>query len=408
MTYVSNQALSQVQRMLWDRRNSIEDWFTTRLPGEKLPIYCSVDIRHSGSKIAVIDTNLFPAGFNNIHQYNWQLCADALKSALEHEAKEQAVLIVTEDHTRNRAYLENIYSLNKLIKMAGLNTYIVNTSTAKNSNTEIPLGNNKSVVINSLQIEEINSLLGQCFILLNNDLSGGVPPELAHLARTRKVSPPILGGWFNRSKYLHLKNYNLIANSFGEDIGIDPWHLTSEIDICPSNILKDDTARSDMVLKVAQILEHAYQEYQKRNIDKKAFVVIKTDPGTYGMGVITVESDKEALEINRSKRKKLTSVKGGAIIRNFILQEGIHSAEKVNNQVAENTIYAIKDKVVGGFIRTHHKKNERESLNSVGSTFVPMKYDINNQHHYVLSIPVRLAMLAVAEENIHEATPDSE
>ncbi|NDG85751.1 MAG: glutamate--cysteine ligase, partial [Proteobacteria bacterium] len=45
---------------------AVEDWFAAKFAEFPAPFYCSVDIRDSGDKVAPVDCNLFPAGFNNI------------------------------------------------------------------------------------------------------------------------------------------------------------------------------------------------------------------------------------------------------------------------------------------------------------------------------------------------------
>ena len=44
----------------------IEAWFRNQWVKYPAPFYSSIDIRNSGYKIAPVDTNLFPAGFNNL------------------------------------------------------------------------------------------------------------------------------------------------------------------------------------------------------------------------------------------------------------------------------------------------------------------------------------------------------
>ncbi|WP_175330206.1 glutamate--cysteine ligase [Candidatus Ichthyocystis hellenicum] len=395
-------SLSPIQQILLEKRKLIEEWFTTNIPEKEPPIYCSVDTRHSGYKIIAIDTNLFPAGFNNIHHNNWPLCVSTLKSALEEETEgRKSVLIIPEDHTRNTAYLKNVYVLKQLIEAAGFNTHIGSISLEQSTRIDVQLSEENQFSIEPLQVDSVASSLSSCFILLNNDLSEKPSDFLVNFAKGKKIKPPICAGWFNRSKYNHLRNYNLVAGSFCRDIGVDPWHLTSEIDSCsPDNAAKSEEVRTTMALKVGKIIDSTNIEYQKRNIIDKAFIIIKTDPGTYGMGVISVDSEQEMLNLNRGKRNKLMSIKGNSILKNFIIQEGVSTIEKFENSVAEHTFYAVRNKIVGGFIRAHDQKNARENLNSVGSTFVPLEYDNNNPHLYTLSIPARLATLAVVEEKI--------
>ncbi len=45
---------------------TIERWFGLEWQEHMPPFYCSVDLRNSGFKLAPVDTNLFPGGFNNL------------------------------------------------------------------------------------------------------------------------------------------------------------------------------------------------------------------------------------------------------------------------------------------------------------------------------------------------------
>ena len=46
----------------------IESWFEHRWQETPAPLTSSVDIRDAGFKCSPVDTNLYPAGFNNLNQ----------------------------------------------------------------------------------------------------------------------------------------------------------------------------------------------------------------------------------------------------------------------------------------------------------------------------------------------------
>lgn len=50
------------------RGDEVDAWLKARFEETPALVYSSVDIRHSGLKLAPVDTNLFPAGFNNISE----------------------------------------------------------------------------------------------------------------------------------------------------------------------------------------------------------------------------------------------------------------------------------------------------------------------------------------------------
>src|SRR6204780_488046 len=106
------------------QREQIHQWL---LAQEKVytPFYTSVDIRDAGFKIAVIDTNLFPAGFNNLCEHGLADAESLIKKAILSRVPNAVdILIVAEEHTRNTWYLENIRILQEIITKAGFSAKI--------------------------------------------------------------------------------------------------------------------------------------------------------------------------------------------------------------------------------------------------------------------------------------------
>src|SRR3989338_8951244 len=104
-----------------DRQIEIHEWLASHEASKELPLYSSVDIRDAGFKIAVIDTNLFPAGFNNLCDHGIEDSIKFLRRAiLQRVPKCRDILIVAEEHTRNTWYLENIRILQQIIEQARL------------------------------------------------------------------------------------------------------------------------------------------------------------------------------------------------------------------------------------------------------------------------------------------------
>src|SRR5690606_29091281 len=56
--------LSLLEKKIIDEQIKIETWFRQAFQDKPTIITSSVDIRNAGFKIAPVDTNLFPAGFN--------------------------------------------------------------------------------------------------------------------------------------------------------------------------------------------------------------------------------------------------------------------------------------------------------------------------------------------------------
>ena len=84
-----------------------------------------MDLRNAGFKLAPVDTNLFPGGFNNLNPDFLPLCVQAAMAAIEKICPEaQRLLLIPENHTRNLFYLQNVARLAAILRQAGLNVRI--------------------------------------------------------------------------------------------------------------------------------------------------------------------------------------------------------------------------------------------------------------------------------------------
>lgn len=59
--------LAELEKHVLDAMPAIERWFRLQFIEHTAPFYSSVDLRNSGFKLAPVDTNLGPAGFNNLN-----------------------------------------------------------------------------------------------------------------------------------------------------------------------------------------------------------------------------------------------------------------------------------------------------------------------------------------------------
>ena len=65
-----------------DNEKQANEWFDSLSTSLDLPVYTSVDIRDSGYKASSIDTNLFPAGFNNLCHVSIRNAVEKFKTAI--------------------------------------------------------------------------------------------------------------------------------------------------------------------------------------------------------------------------------------------------------------------------------------------------------------------------------------
>ena len=101
---------------------AIERWFRLEWMEHTPPFYTSVDLRNAGFKLAPVDTNLFPGGFNNLTPEMLPLAVQAAMAAIEKICPEaKNLLLIPEKHTRNTFYLTNVQRLVQIFHQAGLN-----------------------------------------------------------------------------------------------------------------------------------------------------------------------------------------------------------------------------------------------------------------------------------------------
>ena len=104
-----------------EKRSVVEHWFRDMFAKYKPPFYSSVDLRNACFKISPVDTNLFPAGFNNVGKDDRRTTVQAFMNAIErHCPHAETVLIVPENHTRNLYYHQHIGHLHGLLSNVGL------------------------------------------------------------------------------------------------------------------------------------------------------------------------------------------------------------------------------------------------------------------------------------------------
>ncbi|MGA0985231.1 MAG: glutamate--cysteine ligase, partial [Burkholderiaceae bacterium] len=194
--------LIDLEKRVLDHSTEIEHWFRSQWRSHSPPFYGSVDLRNACFKLAPVDTNLFPGGFNNLSESALPVAVQALMVSVETHCPDIArVLLIPENHTRNSFYLANIARLRDLLQQAGLEVRIGSLNPEITEPTEFAGQTNLGDAFNLL-VEPLvrqNDRLGlknfePCLVLLNNDLSAGVPPILQGLVG-QKVFPPLHAGW---------------------------------------------------------------------------------------------------------------------------------------------------------------------------------------------------------------------
>jgi len=410
--------LLKLENYIINHSCDIEHWFRNQWKKYQPPFYASVDLRNSGFKLAPVDTNLFPAGFNNLCETFLPLSIQAASVAIEKICPEaKKVMIIAESHTRNIFYLKNIYALSEILKNSGLEVKIgtidpeikerLSLTVDKDLIIEIePITRNGDYV--SIVIDKEVSYK-PCAIILNNDLSGGEPEILKGI--NQNLIPPLNAGWHKRRKSDHFTQYNKVVDEFSQFTDIDPWLINPYFEKLGNLNFQERKGENELASIASNMLENINKKYKEYNITQEAYLVVKANAGTYGMGIMIIKNSEDVLNLNRKMRKKMSVIKGGGIITEVIIQKGIHTEESIDQSVAEPVIYMIDRFVVGGFFRVHTNKEKDENLNSPGMHFIPQPFetscimpdqgrpcDDEANRFYAYGVIARLALIAAARE----------
>ena len=414
VTAQSGPLLALEQRIL-DSLPAIERWFRLQWQDHTPPFYGSVDLRNAGFKLAPVDMNLFPGGFNNLSDQMLAEAVHAAQSAIDRVCPDaRNLLLIPERHTRNQFYLQNVARLVRILRQTGLEVRIGSLSEEINKPTPVVLDDGEELVFEPLV--RTGDALGvggfrPCAILLNNDLSAGIPPILRGL-HDQIVMPPLQAGWAVRRKSNHFAAYDQVAAEFAQLLGIDPWFINPYFGRCGEVNFHERAGEECVASNIDFVLERMRDKYRECGITDTPYVVVKADAGTYGMGVMTVRDASEMRQLNRKQRNKMSVVKEGLEVSEVIIQEGVPTRESVNGAAAEPVVYMIDRYVVGGFYRVHTERGPDQNLNAPGMHFVPLAFsdscnlpdcsaqpgDSAPNRFYSYGVIARLALLAAAIE----------
>ena len=373
MSYVGPDLLAELEEKIISKEQEIKSWFAEKRSKLEMPIHGSVDIRDANWKVAVVDANQYPAGFNNLQDGD---IGEHFRNAI---GDLRHVHIWPEAHTRNPAYHEHLSSLSAILEGEG---YAVTVGVLE-TQEEGPVNVGGSI---------------PDLILLNNDLTDGPLPDLG----VPTVPSPEMG-WYQRRKSSHFKAIQPLVHEISQLLDIDPWLLSTQWFVSEGKCLDKDTCRTLLAAEADQFLADLQSKYDEYGISGTPTLFVKNDAGTFGLGIIEITSGEELLALSNRKMRKLTYGKGGAEAEDFLLQEGVPSALSWDGMVVEPVAYCANGRVGGWFYRANAKKGEMANLNSPSSVFIH-PHEIDNpaiasrrQHWHMLV--AEIAMLGIAIES---------
>ncbi|PJC36939.1 glutamate--cysteine ligase [Candidatus Peregrinibacteria bacterium CG_4_9_14_0_2_um_filter_53_11] len=362
--------------------SKIQEWFSyyeSQIGSE--PIYASVDLRNAGYKIAPVDTNIFPAGFNNLcpsfQREATRLFKEALsapgidRKLLGGRGEIKKILILAEEHTRNLFYFDHLHALKSIVEAAGIEVVVGSLS------TDLPAEENffenasgKKVTI-ARAAEKNGKLQTSTFlpdlILINNDFSAGLPEVIRRVKQPMVPTPHI--GWHRRKKSDHFTHYRKFIENFAEHIEIDPWLMLAEFSMVDELNLSESSSTERLAAEVDRLLAIIREKHHAHGVSDEPFVFVKNNAGTYGMAIMTAHSGDEFLQLNKKQRKNMKTGKGSQSVTSLIIQEGLVTVDRFQGLVAEPVVYLVNNQACGGFFRLHDSVDERGNLNQPGMRF---------------------------------------
>jgi glutamate--cysteine ligase len=321
------------------------------------PFYSSMDIRDADWKVCSVDVNIFPAGFNQLDAED--LKRAALRTLQFFSAKlgtppPWEICLVPEAHTNNAGYLENLAGLIGILQDAGARVRLAWSGPPLPKAWTVKTASGKELTY----LPAAEALDGARAVILNHDLSGGIPAFLKDSQLPTFPSPRL--GWYRRRKSQHFAIVQSLLNKIQTELPwFDPWYFHVAQRTVEGVDFESDEGRSRVAHEAEILLAQLKLDYAAREITESPRLFVKNDAGTYGMGVLAVRTPSEILDLGRSEKNKMRKGKESVPISNIIIQEAIPTAMVYSNSTGtvagEPVLYMVDGLPVGGFVRIHEK-----------------------------------------------------
>lgn len=349
------------------------------------PVYTSIDIRDSGWKTAVVDVNLFPAGFSILSKKDLDRAAKGMREFFSAKLLTPApwkICVVPEANTNNQGYLNNVVGILKVLKAAGAEPRLLWPKEALPKPWTLKTTGGDELTY----LPPDQALDGAQALLLNHDLSGGVPRLIADVNLPCFPSKSL--GWYRRRKNQHHDIVNQMLDLLaGQVPSFDPFFFRLESSIESFEEFSSESTLNKIAQGCEKIMDTTRDQYRARGIDQDPFVFIKNNSGTYGMGVFSITRPSELMERSKSLKSKMLKGKESVSISEVIMQEGVPSALRYQQDsrtiVGEPVVYLVNGAPIGGFIRVHEDlglDGALKNLNQPGSKFDPLECPTTEGH----------------------------
>ena len=367
--------IEDLEKRISQKRGEIGLWVESHLERIMVPFYSSVDLRFSEHKIAPVDTNVFPAGFNNLSRGFRERAGELFgKSLSSRYPSARKILLVPELNTKNAWYWENVSVIRSILEYAGYETGVgIANEEFRGESISFDAAGGERIEARRVYQEEGTARIDGFIpdiVMINNDFSEKCPKTLSNLRQP--VFPPVEIGWHARKKNVHFEFYNGLVSELAGILGIDPWAMSVETVLETGVDFDFAEDRERVRARAEEVFSSVGAEYSKRGIEGGTSVFVKSNSGTYGMAVTSVSDPADIAGMNSRDRKRMRVSKGGVPVRDVVVQEGVPTSLRVGNGLAgEPVVYLVEASVAGMFYRVNSTKGELENLNSRGMEFLP-------------------------------------
>ncbi len=360
------------------KKNSYEisGWFEKHLKRIPVPFLACVVIKDSGFKITVTGVNFFPLGLNHVAKADLrnapQLIKKYFKKYHSDIEKLKKILVLATTRHPNPFYYEHLFTVVQILKKSHLKVEL-GTLEPLDAPSKIKTPSKKTLKIFPVTIEMDRIRVGKFdpdFVLLTDPFTPELTLKLTNLRQPMNPPHKLLSFMHKRSEVLNI--FNTLAKDFSDLIGIDPWLISTQFHVDTHVNFEEKSGVEKIANSTHLLLQNLEQKYREYKINQRPSVQIVNNMGTYGMGMLSIQSTKELSDLYFKKKAKKLNGKSQSVINEVLIQEAVPARPLFNRFVGETVIYLLGNEIVGGYIRNYTDKTAKNILSSREFLFQPM------------------------------------
>jgi glutamate--cysteine ligase len=343
-------------------------------PMNARPFAVSFDLRLGVSKCFGVDANVFPSGWHRLPfppSGSWGQNQRRIKDFFGWKS-EEPIALIPEPHLHNDDYLKNLAWLQNFYTCAGFKTFTVPVTDSGSlkerrvvDHIRGPCHGNPLEYFpyelrdGKLWVEgvpvsfAISQYDGSKSSLMLRDPKTGRDVDL-------QLYPPTQFGWQVRRKHHFFEAYHRFVSDVEHHLQVDfrEYRFQFFVFALPgggSSVLDHWEEVEQWVDEVTAGSPHPW--------------MLKSDHGTYGLGVEGVEPGAGIRQWSMRKIRQFRHGRYNVPIDGLVLQEGLPTALFIQDKVAERVDYYLLGTLYGSFFRMHDRKHAFENLNRPGAQF---------------------------------------